>query len=266
MAGVSTLPGSGILGTTSTNGSTPLLPRTAAGAIAAATSQLRIPYVWGAESPGKGFDCSGLVQWAYGQVGITLPRTSEEQFSATTPVPAGQAVPGDLMFSEFGAQGQSGPGHVGIYLGNGKFIDSPYTGADVRIDNVPSGAQYGRVNGLVLDGTPTTTTNSAGSTGSGANTTGVGCNAKTGGVNLDLASNVPVIGSLAPKVNIGTACQIKALTGGLLVGLGGAVLLVGAVLIASYGLSHTGTGRAVATAASFTPVGAVARGVTRVAR
>src|SRR5208283_6223121 len=108
-------------------------PATATGVIAAAMSQLTVPYAWGTESPGKSFDCSGLVQWAYSQVGIALPRTSEEQYSETTPVSADQAVPGDLMFSEFGTQGQAGPGHVGIYIGNGQFVNAPYTGVDVRI-------------------------------------------------------------------------------------------------------------------------------------
>ena len=257
---ISTVPGSGVL-STATSG-VPLLPRTAAAVIAAAMSQLRIPYAWGAESPGKGFDCSGLVQWAYAQAGVSLPRTSEEQYAATTPVAASAAQPGDLMFSEFGAQGQSGPGHVGIYLGNGKFIDAPYTGVDVRVDNVPSGAVYGRVSGVVLDANPTTGS-ASGSTGSpGAMT----CGAKGGGVNLDLASSIPVVGSLAPKVNVGTACQLKALAGGLLVGLGGGVMLVGAVLIAAYGLSHTSTGRAVASVSRGGGGGGAVSGVAKVAR
>ncbi len=250
MAGVSTIPGSAILQTAQTG---PVLGG-AAGAIAAAVSQLRIPYAWGAESPGKGFDCSGLVQWAYGQAGVKLPRTSEEQYAATTPVSPANALPGDLMFSEFGTQGQSGPGHVGIYLGNGQFIDAPYTGVDVRIDNVPAGAAYGRVSGLLLNANPTSATASA--TASAAPSPN-GCDAKGGGVNLDLASSIPVVGSLAPAVNVGNACQIKALTGGLLVGIGGVILLTGAVLIASHALKGTGVGAAVGKVAGG-PVGMIA--------
>jgi NlpC/P60 family len=261
----STLPGAAVLGTTQSG---PILPGTAAGVIAAAMSQLRIPYAWGAESPGKGFDCSGLVQWAYSQVGISLPRTSEEQYAATKPVSAASAQPGDLVFSEFGTQGQSGPGHVGIYLGGGQFLDAPYTGVDVRVDSVPSGAVYGRVTGLILNGTEpgqsgTAAASSSSTTSSGS---GVGCNAKGGGVNLDFASAIPIVGSVAPKVTVGNACQIKALTGGLCVGLGGGVMLVGAVLIAAYGLSHTSVGKNVAQAAQFTPVGAVVGSVAKVAQ
>lgn len=258
---VNTIPGSAALGTTQSG---PVLPGTAAGLISAAMSQLRVPYAWGAESPGKGFDCSGFVQWAFGQVGINLPRTSEEQYSATTPTTS--PVPGDLVFSEFGAQGQSGPGHVGIYLGAGQFIDAPYTGVDVRIDSVPKDAVYGRVAGLLLDADSISGQSVTGGSSSAATSQGgVGCSAKGGGVNLDLASQIPIVGSLAPAVNVGNACQIKALVGGLCVGLGGGALLIGAVLIASYGLSHTSAGKSIANVASFTPVGAIARGVTRAA-
>lgn len=115
-----------------------------AGIVAAAMSQIGVPYLWGGESSGKGFDCSGLTQWAYSQAGVTLPRTSEAQYAATTTISQAQAQPGDLVFSEFGAQGQSGPGHVGIYLGGGKYLDAPFTGANVRVDSVPAGAVFGQ--------------------------------------------------------------------------------------------------------------------------
>jgi hypothetical protein len=247
------LPASGVLNTVATG--TTVLSHTATGVIAAAMSQLRVPYSWGAESPGKGFDCSGLVQWAYQQVGISLPRTSEEQYTATTPVAAGQAKPGDLVFMEFGAQGQSGPGHVGIYLGAGNFIDAPYTGVDVRVDPVPSGATYGRVPGLALNapgtGTTSTTATPGTTTTTPSNSSNAGCNGKGGGIGLSL----PVVGSIGGT--IGNACQIKALAGGVLVGLGGLVLLAGAVLIASYGLKNTRVGAAVGKVGGR-PLGAVA--------
>lgn len=110
----------------------------AATAIAYAEQQLGTPYVWGGETPGVGFDCSGLVQAAYRSAGVDLPRVAQTQFDPGPAVPAGTPLePGDLMF--FG----SGPGdvtHVGIYLGGGQMVDAPYTGSVVRIDQVPTTA------------------------------------------------------------------------------------------------------------------------------
>jgi cell wall-associated NlpC family hydrolase len=113
-----------------------------------ALSQLGVPYQWGAEAQGVAFDCSGLVQWAFGQVGSLLPRTSQQQYAATTPVSAAQLQPGDLVFSAPGEGGVSGPGHVGIYAGGGQYVDAPYTGQSVRLDPLPTGSDlvgYGRV-------------------------------------------------------------------------------------------------------------------------
>lgn len=104
---------------------------TAAVAVRAAMSQLGTPYLWGGESP-AGFDCSGLVQWAYAHAGIALPRVAQDQYDAGPAVANGDPLlPGDLVF--FGA----GPGavsHVGLYLGDGRFVDAPHTGATVRVD------------------------------------------------------------------------------------------------------------------------------------
>lgn len=92
--------------------------------------QLGTPYQWGGDEPG-GFDCSGLVFWAAKMAGIKgVPRTSQAQYNAGRPVPIGQLRPGDLVFTE---PGPSGPGHVGIYVGNGKVESSPHTGAQVHI-------------------------------------------------------------------------------------------------------------------------------------
>ncbi|MGH9075608.1 MAG: C40 family peptidase [Acidimicrobiales bacterium] len=101
-----------------------------------ALAQVGTPYVWGGETPGVGFDCSGLVQAAYEAVGISLPRVAQDQFDAGRPVPAGDPLePGDLVF--FGG----GPGsidHVGLYVGTqggeAFMVDAPHTGADVRED------------------------------------------------------------------------------------------------------------------------------------
>ncbi len=102
--------------------------------VADAEQYLGVPYQWGGTSPTTGFDCSGLVQHVYADLGISLPRTSQEQVTAGTPVDSiADAQPGDLVFFEPSA---SGPGHVGIYIGNGQMIDAPHTGTDVRIQAV----------------------------------------------------------------------------------------------------------------------------------
>jgi cell wall-associated NlpC family hydrolase len=102
-------------------------------AVRAALSQLGTPYLWGGGSP-AGFDCSGLSQWSYARAGLSLPRTAQQQYDAGPAVPAGSGLtPGDLVF--FGT-GPTGVDHVGIYMGNGRMVDAPHTGATVRIDPV----------------------------------------------------------------------------------------------------------------------------------
>ena len=100
-----------------------------------ALAQVGTPYIWGGETPGVGFDCSGLVQAAYKVAGITLPRVAQDQYDATTKLGPGDPIePGDLLF--FGG-GSSDVTHVGIYIGNGQMVDAPHTGADVRIEATP---------------------------------------------------------------------------------------------------------------------------------
>lgn len=101
----------------------------AAAALAAAQSALGKPYIWGANGP-SGFDCSGLMQWSYGQAGVGLPRTSQQQRYAGRQVPLSQAQPGDLV--AYGSDAH----HIGIYAGNGQVIHAPYPGAPVRYDPV----------------------------------------------------------------------------------------------------------------------------------
>ncbi|MCX4667767.1 NlpC/P60 family protein [Streptomyces sp. NBC_01381] len=101
----------------------------AAAAIAAVSSAVGKPYVWGANGP-SGFDCSGLTQWAYAQAGVGLPRTSQAQRYAGRQVPLGQAQPGDLVTYRDDAS------HIGMYMGNGQVVHAPYPGAPVRYDPV----------------------------------------------------------------------------------------------------------------------------------
>jgi hypothetical protein len=99
--------------------------------IAAARAQLGRPYVWGGASLATGFDCSGLVQWAYGRVGALLPRTAQQQFAATARLRPDQLRPGDLVFFER-SYVPDDPGervtHVGLYLGGGRMVSAESVG------------------------------------------------------------------------------------------------------------------------------------------
>lgn len=134
-------PTASVLGLTDPDGSATTAPGAATGSgltgasvVADAEQYLGVPYQWGGTSPSTGFDCSGFVQHVYGDLGVSLPRTSEEQATVGTPVASvADAEPGDLVFFEPSADG---PGHVGIYIGNGQMIDAPHTGTDVQIQPV----------------------------------------------------------------------------------------------------------------------------------
>jgi cell wall-associated NlpC family hydrolase len=116
-------------------------PHPAAADVAA--KYIGVPYLWGGESP-HGFDCSGLAQYCYAQIGISIPRTSREQFKIGDFIPADRTdllERGDLVF--FGTNGDpSRVHHVGIYAGGGTFIEAPYTGADVRYSQLSSRSDY----------------------------------------------------------------------------------------------------------------------------
>ena len=85
-------------------------------------------------APGEGFDCSGLVHYAYRVLGFDLPRTAATQQGATRPVPAGKEAVGDLLFFRIGTR----VSHVGIYYGDGQFVHAPSSGKAVmrsRLDD-----------------------------------------------------------------------------------------------------------------------------------
>jgi hypothetical protein len=103
-------------------------------AIAAAKRMLGTEYVWGGDTPSQGFDCSGLVDWAYGQAGVHLGRTTYQQVTEGHRVEWGHFQPGDLIFSNW--VGGTDAEHVVMYIGHGKVIEAPHTGAQVHITDV----------------------------------------------------------------------------------------------------------------------------------
>jgi peptidoglycan DL-endopeptidase CwlO len=106
-------------------------PSTHGGVVGVALSQLGTQYVWGGAAPG-GFDCSGLVMWAYAQVGVSLPHSTYAQYGMGVPVSRDQLQPGDLVFFD-------GLGHVGIYIGGDQFVHAPHTGDVVKISSLDEG-------------------------------------------------------------------------------------------------------------------------------
>jgi cell wall-associated NlpC family hydrolase len=127
------------------NAAVPPKPTTVAGspagtaegdaAVHAAVGQIGVPYVWGGETPGQGFDCSGLTQWSWGQAGVYIPRTAAEQYAFVHPVPLTKLQPGDLMFY-YNLDGDNQVDHVVMYVGSGPYgsqtiIAAAHTGTNV---------------------------------------------------------------------------------------------------------------------------------------
>lgn len=106
-------------------------------ALEAAASRVGRPYVWGAVGP-DAFDCSGLVGWAYAKAGISLPRTSFQQWYAGPHVPLSDARPGDLLFWGYDPTAPLLPDHVALYYGNGMMLVAPHTGDVVSYRPVPT--------------------------------------------------------------------------------------------------------------------------------
>ena len=94
-----------------------------------------IPYVWGGASPRSGFDCSGLVQYVYGKLGIPLPHYTVSQYGHGRPVSRSSLRAGDLVFFYR-------LNHVGIYAGGGKYIHAPRRGSTVRWASLASNPSY----------------------------------------------------------------------------------------------------------------------------
>lgn len=90
---------------------------------------LGVSYRWGGSSPRSGFDCSGLVRYVYGRVGIRLPRVAAGQFHRGHRVKASNLHPGDLLFF-------NRLGHVGMYIGRGKMIHAPNSRSTVRVESL----------------------------------------------------------------------------------------------------------------------------------
>jgi peptidoglycan DL-endopeptidase CwlO len=104
-------------------------------AVEIALKAIGVPYRWGGSSPASGFDCSGLVYWAYGRVGIELPHSSYALYDLGRSVPRNRLEAGDLLFFY-------GLGHVGIYLGDGRMVHAPSSGKHVEVVRL-NGSNYG---------------------------------------------------------------------------------------------------------------------------
>jgi len=102
------------------------MPTVGERAAATAVRAVGVPYRWGGTSPAAGFDCSGLVYWAYGRLGIALPHSSYALYDQGRRVARSRMKVGDLLFF-------SGLGHVGIYIGRGRMVHAPHSGSRVEI-------------------------------------------------------------------------------------------------------------------------------------
>ena len=128
----------------------------ATGLITQAMDLLGVPYRKGGNTEASGFDCSGFVRHLYEKsVGQLLPRRAEEQARSTETIDRSELKPGDLVFFNTMKRAFS---HVGIYVGDGKFIHAPRTGKTVKVDDMRSAYWQKRFNGarrVPLDTEPT---------------------------------------------------------------------------------------------------------------
>ena len=118
-------------GSTSKGGSHPEI-------VKIASAYLGVPYVWGGESP-SGFDCSGLTMYCYAKIGISLPHSAHDQYFCGKHIARSALMPGDLVF--FGPNVE-GIHHVGIYVGDGKYLQAPRTGDVVKVSSLANRSDY----------------------------------------------------------------------------------------------------------------------------
>ena len=118
-------------------------------AVRLALTRLGTPYVWGGASPRQGFDCSGLVMWAYGKLGITLPHFAASQAELGHRVSIKHLQPGDLVFFE------APIGHVAMYVADGVLIEAPHSGDVVRITRLDDPWHVANFQGAVRIAPPT---------------------------------------------------------------------------------------------------------------
>jgi peptidoglycan DL-endopeptidase CwlO len=135
IAGVAAGPAGAIVDEGSRGPDAVVAPTRGERAVKIALEAVGTPYHWGGESPATGFDCSGLVRWAYGRVGVELPHNSYALYGEGRRVPESGMQAGDILFFE-------GLGHVGLYLGRGRMVHAPQTGRNVEVVRLAS-TNYG---------------------------------------------------------------------------------------------------------------------------
>jgi cell wall-associated NlpC family hydrolase len=128
---------------TTRHGPAPAVPMRTIGerAAAIALKAVGVRYRWGGASPAGGFDCSGLVDWAYGRLGVDLPHSSYALFDQGRRVARSRMKAGDLLFF-------SGLGHVGIYIGHGRMVHAPHSGSRVQVVSLGRSSYGGRLVGV----------------------------------------------------------------------------------------------------------------------
>lgn len=203
------------------------MPADIAKVIASARSKLGAPYVWGAEGP-DAFDCSGLMHWAFGQHGLTLPRVSQDQAKTGRRVQLAQRRPGDLIFSSWDENPDVD--HVALYIGDDQYIHTPRAGDVVKIGKITDSYRSHITNVQRVT-----------ETGTGAGIIGGALGALGGGSLLDAvraigtgvqsaATGINAVGGLAQKamwLALPTT-QVRIVTGALGVGF----LIMGVWLLA----------------------------------